>query len=382
MMYNAKVVILQKRLTHYRKPLFEILRKRLMQQGIELVVIYSQPLGEANNAEMAQNDWEIPVVNKEFKMGSVRMLWQPCLHLLKGADLIIAEQASKLLLNYWLFLQQPFVHAKFCLWGHGKNFQEHNVSKLGETLKKVMSRNVHWWFAYNQLSVNVVRSLGFPRDKITNVQNAIDTRALIEVYNSTDNDDNHFIKQTLGISSENICIYTGSIYAEKRIDFLLEACVKIRGLLPDFEMIFIGDGPEQKKVQEAAKKHNWIHYAGPKFGADKVSYFKMSKLLLMPGLVGLAVVDAFALETPLVTTNINYHSPEISYLKDGENGVVVQKTDDILFYAHTVVDLLTNTVQLEKLKKGCRMAKQEYTIENMASRFADGIIKALAHKLN
>jgi L-malate glycosyltransferase len=39
--------------------------------------------------------------------------------------------------------------------------------------------------------------------------------------------------------------------------------------------------------------------------------------MLMPGLVGLAVLDAFADGIPRVTTVIEYHSPEIEYLVPG-----------------------------------------------------------------
>jgi hypothetical protein len=46
-----------------------------------------------------------------------------------------------------------------------------------------------------------------------------------------------------------------------------------------------------------------------------VPYFILSKLVLMPGLVGLAVLDASALEVPLVTTAVPYHTPELTTLK-------------------------------------------------------------------
>jgi len=185
------------------------------------------------------------------------------------------------------------------------------------------------------------------------------------------------VKADLGIEGDNICIYTGGMYAEKRLHFLLEACVEIKKDVPDFEMIFIGAGPEDKWVKEAAEKREWIHYVGPKFDEEKVPYFMMSKLFLMPGLVGLSILDAFALETPLVTTNVPFHSPEVDYLIDGVNGVMVWELDDPAVYAAQVANLLKDNKARERLVSGCKVARGKYTIEEMVERFAGGIVKAL-----
>lgn len=113
------------------------------------------------------------------------------------------------------------------------------------------------------------------------------------------------------------------------------------------------------------------------FGTDKVPFFMFSKLCLMPGAVGLVILDAFALETPLITTNITYHGPEIDYLVDGINGIIVQETEDPNSYAEQVAYLLQDKDALDKLKEGCRIAKTKYTMNEMVERFASGIIQAL-----
>jgi glycosyltransferase involved in cell wall biosynthesis len=186
------------------------------------------------------------------------------------------------------------------------------------------------------------------------------------------------IKRKLCIKGKRVCIDTGGMYPEKRLNFLLNACDKIKDMVPDFEMIFIGAGPDDGKIKTAAKKVEWIHYPGPKFNDEKVPYFMMSKLFLMPGLVGLAVLDSFALETPLVTTDLPYHSPEIDYVVDGVSGVIVREPYDSSVYAARVSYLLKNDKAREKLVSGCRAARGKYTIEEMVKRFAEGIMKALA----
>ncbi|MCG2722789.1 MAG: glycosyltransferase family 4 protein [Thermodesulfovibrionales bacterium] len=374
-----KVVIIQRVLSHYRRPFYELLRERLAGAGIELVLIHGSPSeSEARKKDGVEIEWAHSVKNRSIMIGQHELYWQPCLKHIRGADLVIAEQASKLILNYVLVACQMIGLKKVCFWGHGRNFQEHNASVVGEGIKRFMSRHAHWWFAYNDLSASVVRSLGYPENRITSVQNAIDTRRLVAAQQNVTQAQLQHIKRDLGIKGDNICLYTGGMYPEKRLDFLIEACVQIRKDISDFEMIFIGGGPDDSKIKEAAEKHKWIHYLGPKFDEEKVPYFMVSKLFLMPDAVGLSVLDAFALKTPLITTNSSHHGPEISYLVDGVNGVIVRESNDPSVYAAQVSRLLKDDKAREKLIAGCCIAREKYSIEEMAERFAEGVIRALA----
>lgn len=373
-----KVVIIQRVLAQYRKPFYELLFDRLAQANVELVLLH----GNYSNSEAKKNDeveieWAHKIKNKCIKAGPRELYWQTCLKYIPNANLIIVEQASKLLLNYVLFMSQIFGIKKLCFWGHGKNYQKHNASSMGERIKRFMSRYVHWWFAYNNLSTEFIKSIGYPRDRITSIQNAIDSKSLITAREKVNLVQLENIKKELGIKGNSVCIYTGGMYQEKRLDFLLDACKKIKNSVSDFEMIFIGAGPDDSRIKTASKQFEWIHYTGPKFNEEKVPYFLISKLFLMPGLVGLAVLDTFALETPLVTTDISYHSPEIDYVVDGVTGVIVRQANDSSVYADRVSFLLKNEKARKKLVTGCRTAREKYTIEEMVNRFSEGVIKAL-----
>jgi glycosyltransferase involved in cell wall biosynthesis len=103
----------------------------------------------------------------------------------------------------------------------------------------------------------------------------------------------------------------------------------------------------------------------------------LAKLTLMPGLVGLGVLDSFALRVPLVTTDVPYHSPEIEYLKDGVNGLIMPDRCDPSEYAAAVVGTLRDAKLRERLRRGCKESSALYTIEAMADNFADGVCRAL-----
>jgi glycosyltransferase involved in cell wall biosynthesis len=164
---------------------------------------------------------------------------------------------------------------------------------------------------------------------------------------------------------------------EKRVDFMLAAALEIRKSIPDFQFLVIGGGVDAELVRQAARQHPWIHALGPKFGLEKTKLASLAKVFIMPGLVGLGVLDSFVYGTPLVTTDYPLHSPEIEYLEDDVNGVIVKETNSTEAYAKAVVRVLSDSKYCDTLKAGAARALQTYTIDAMAERFAKGVLLAL-----
>jgi glycosyltransferase involved in cell wall biosynthesis len=97
----------------------------------------------------------------------------------------------------------------------------------------------------------------------------------------------------------------------------------------------------------------------------------------MPGVVGLTVIDSFALEVPMVTVDLPGHGPEIDYLTHGVNGIMLPTGTTPKEYAQAVHDLLADDALHERLQDGCRQGAQTYTIEKMVERFATGVLAAI-----
>lgn len=373
-----QVLIVQKTIPQYRRRFFELLREYLAHEDIELVLVYGQPEpAEASRRDIVHLDWAVERRTLFLSVLQRRLYWQPCLADAMQADLIIVEQASKLMVNYVLLALQVVGVKRLALWGHGRTLNATLPSRIGEAAKAFMSRRVHWWFAYNEISARYVRELGYNAARITSVENAIDTLALAVAGAAVTEGELAQLKAKLGLGGTNVCLYVGAMYPEKRLPFLIAACELVKEQVPDFEMLFIGSGPDQHLVEEAAARNAWLRYLGPLFGDDKVAYFRLAKLVLMPGRVGLGVLDSFALEAPTVTTAVPYHAPEVDYLEDGVNGVMVQDSGSPTKYAGRIAILLADPSALERLKAGCRRSARLYSIENMTRNFADGVVAAL-----
>ncbi len=368
---KSTVTIIQEHLPAFRIPFYQKLHSLLAHHGINLRLIYAP--NQRNTFLKANLDWAEPV--PILWLGP--FAWQPVLRKIRGSSLVIVQQEIKYAANPILQLLAKIGGPPVAYWGHGRNFQKPVNQGFSQSLKNILSRNVHWWFAYNDLSAAIVRDLGFPPQRITSVGNAIDTTALIQRNESLTQAEIEITRNTLGIRSENVAVYTGGLYPNKRIDFLIAAAQRVRATIPDFELIIIGDGPERPKVHAAASTHPWIHEVGPLNDQAKVPYWALAKLLMMPGLVGLVVVDSFALGVPLVTTDYPYHSPEIDYLKHGVNGLRIACGDSSDTYADAISDLLGNPSELAHLRQQALASAHDHTIEKMAASFADGVMEAL-----
>ena len=377
-----KIAIIQKYIPQYRREFFVRLREELRHKNIDLLLIYGQPnIKDALKNDAVDLDWAVKVPNKIIKIGRKDLFWQPVFSYLQNVDLVIVEQASKLLINYLLILQNRFRKIKLAFWGHGKNFQEQSANRLGEWIKQKVSNQVHWWFAYTNSSAQVVINNGFPFEKVTVVQNTVDTLTIHDDYLQLSKTEINKAASELGLKSRQVGLFVGGMYPEKKLSFLMHSLYLIKKQIPDFEMIFLGNGIEASIVQNAAQKNNWIHYVGTKFDHEKLSYFALAKILLVPYSAGLVILDSFALETPLIAVDSPLHGPEISYVTNGNNGKLINSPCSSEDYANEVVEVLNNQQAYDNLVNNCRISFKTYTIEKMVANFVDGIEKALSTKV-
>lgn len=363
----------------YRKEFYLYLREALYQRSMELKLVYGQPSkADGLKGDTVEIPWGIKIKNLIFNIGNKELYWQPFFTHIKGVDLLILEGQVKLLVTLPLILYSKLFHQKIAFWGlGGTQFHASKELPLAECIRKFFISKGHWYFAYTERVAESVHDLGFPMERITVIQNAIDTQFLAKVRESITNENLAELKDQLGLKGNHIGLYIGAMYKEKKIGFLLEACKLIRQQVPDFEMLMIGAGSDAHIIIETASENPWIHYLGSKFGEAKVPYFAISKLFLIPGSVGLAILDSFSLGVPLVTTKNPDQAPELDYLIDGVNGILVQGDITPAYYAKVVSQLLINEDKLNGLVKGCRESAKIYTIENMVENFAEGIVKAL-----
>lgn len=370
---QKEVTIVQRRLTHYRVPLFEMLHKDLKERGIRLRVLH----GAAHPSEASKNDtglldWAEFVPTRYFFGGQI--CWQDFTQLTRESQLVVVTQENKLLNNH-LHLITPR-RSRLAFWGHGGNLQAGNPRSFRERFKRWTTNRVDWWFAYTHISAALVAETGFPTSRITVVNNAVDTTQMRSWVQEIGEEEQRVLRHELGIETAvPVGVFVGSLYADKRLDFLFTATERIWRKIPAFHLLIIGDGPERARMQSWCRAHSRAHWLGPRFSREKAAYVSIAQVMLNPGLVGLGILDSFVSEVPMITTDCRVHSPEIAYLCDGVNGLIAR--NDVDAYSAEVVGLLRNQAQHRLLREGCRAGAEEYTLENMVHRFTEGITNCL-----
>lgn len=372
MSFTRKVIISQRRLTHYRVPLFQLLRDELFSRNIRLELLVGRGTpAELEKCDSGFLDWAKDI--STYYLAGGRICLQPIHRHLNGAELVVVTQENALFANH-LLINRPRKF-KLAFWGHGANLQTKNPYGFKERYKRWTTKRVDWWFAYTKMSSDLIASTGFPSNCITVLNNSIDTIEQGLYRDSVTASDVLALRQTLGLGEGPVGIYIGSLYADKRLEFLFYAAEAIRQRVPDFCLLIVGDGPERDKVRNWCSGHQWASWLGPLFGQEKAKCLSLAQVMLNPGLVGLGILDSFLFKTPMLTTDCGIHSPEIAYLKNMNNGIITKNT--LSDYVAAATSLLVDPKALHALSEGCRNSAKEYTLENMVAKFADGIELAI-----
>jgi len=370
-----RVVCFQQRLTHYRETFFQRCRDLLFAQDILFDLVHGKP----DSSAQKKNDagylpWAYQVDQIAFSVGLTSAIWLPMPRALKRRDLIIIPQENKLLANYSWLIKRQLGGPKLAFWGHGRNFQTDAPRGVRERFKQALVGQVDWWFAYTSLTREILLSDGYPDDRITVLNNAIDTEAFQADLAAVTEEDLSILQQVVGRGP--VGLFCGSLYPDKRIDYMIAAADRIKDSIPGFSLVVIGDGPSGEEVRIAAKSRPWLHPIGVKKGREKAAWFKMASVVLNPGLVGLHIVDSFCAGVPMVTTADAKHSPEIAYLKSGCNGLIVP--GGIEEYSNSVINLLNDQPSLNAMRQMAIDSASRYSLNSMVENYCDGIVRCLA----
>ena len=364
------VSIVQRRLPHYRLPLFDRMRSTLEAQGVRLRLLHGVPTAsERSKNDSAHLPWAEPLATR-YWLGD-RVCWQPFAQQTAGSDLVIFSQENKLVNNV-LALAQPWRKGKLAFLGHGRNMQSDRPDGALERFKRWTSTRVDWWFAYTELSARLVREDGVPAGRITVLNNSIDTADLRAAVSRARQSPREALRAGLGLPLVGpLGLFLGSLYADKRIPWLLQAAEAIQARVPAFQLAVAGEGPDKTLVDAAAARLPWVHAMGGVRGERKAQLLAAADLMLNPGLVGLGILDGLVAGLPMLTTNCGLHSPEIAYLQSGDNGLMT--ADDLTAFVEAVLQLLQNPAMAQHLQAGALRAGELYSIEHMSDRFCAGI---------
>lgn len=360
----------------YRETFYTLLEPALNDRGIEMDVIHgAPPASRRARKDSVRPPWATFIPNREIQIRGNEVTWQPVWRAARDADLLIVQQEAALPFTYLALAHRRLGGPRVAMWGHGAHFNEAEANSAAEALKKKTLPLADWFFAYSERAGTIAESVGLARDRITVVNNSRNSDALHADTSAVDPELSSLL-ETVVARSNHIGWMVSALDEWKRLPFLLETLDEIRSRVGDFEFFVLGQGDEQT-MEDAVATRPWLHVLGSRFAADKAAVGHIADMTIHPGLIGLHAIDAFAFRTPMVTTELAYHSHEFDYLVDGENARILEEDATAAQLADVAAHLFDNPEVLDVLKAGCEQSAKTYTVEAMVERFANGIEAAL-----
>jgi glycosyltransferase involved in cell wall biosynthesis len=93
-------------------------------------------------------------------------------------------------------------------------------------------------------------------------------------------------------------------------------------------------------------------------------------LMVIPALVGLAIVHGFAFGLPLITTDVPGHGPEIEYLSVN-NGIMTRHDEEEFLRA--IASIFTNQHCYAEMRDAASQTSEHLLLHLSAQRFAKAI---------
>jgi glycosyltransferase involved in cell wall biosynthesis len=365
----ARVAIVHPWLPQYRLQFFETLVKRAPEFGAEITVFHGAPPPDVRGRLDAVESSRFIETPSRLRREIGGLVWKDGRAIRAGGpwDAVILEQAVRNLESYPWFAQRS---TPVAFWGHGRTYTK-RVPVLQERLKEALTLRTKWFFAYTDGGRRHLEHVGYDPSRITVVNNTIDVRKLESALDQLDPQAVVDVRSQLKAAGP-VLTFIGGLDNSKRIDFLLTAVEHLSKILPLATVVIAGAGPLRESVSAHASGLPNLRLLPPKFGDEKAALLAASDYLLMPGRVGLVVMDSFATGTPIVTTDWPFHAPEFEYLTPGMDSIVTR--DDPFEYAMAVRNALQAPAQSQlAMRNAARSAASEFSIEDMSRRFLAGL---------
>ena len=198
---RKKVLIIQSVSKRYRAPFLDKLYRALRREGIQLRVAHGMTYeGENQKGDNVELSAEFGIKTKNYWFWGNKVLFQPLFKKIAWADLVIIEQANKYMMNHLLVPLSILGLKKVAFWGHGRNRQTQKAG-FSEWLKLQTLNRVDWWFAYTRGTTEYLQAHGVKPEKITTVQNSVDTETLRKDLTAVTAQEVKLAKERLGMST-------------------------------------------------------------------------------------------------------------------------------------------------------------------------------------
>jgi L-malate glycosyltransferase len=352
------VLVLQEQVPPYRVPFFRFLADELGSRDLDLRVVSSSVLPKVDELGFPHER----VLTSRSGLSALDTIYRQ-----RPAVLVLPHSGRFAPVATTTRLLQSRGR-KQLFWGMGLARRygvasEHDRRPAAEAVRRLMLSTCDHYLSYTEISTTNLLNRGYDAARITTLNNAVEALATPE---------QAMTAQRVPLQT----LFVASLVEDKEPLAAAAIVDRLRLLAPGASLHIVGDGPLRSQCEQAANGREWVHYHGPQRGQSLRELALASDIAIIPGRVGLAVLEMASAGLPMATFAVSRHGAEIAYLNGGINGLFL--SEDINAAAKELGTLLTDRPVLERMRNEALSTASRYTIRRMAVNFADGVMACLS----
>jgi len=365
----------------YRKSFYN----RLNELGLFQYIVIHGSAPRGSDLILAPLPYDFPNIkidNRELHFLGRTWIWQPVVwRVIRGDfDAIVIGDEIKFISNLAVALIMLLRRRPVILWGFGYHqytvVQESLLGRITASFanffKKIMYRFASGYLVYTEGGRRALQGLTAPPKRIRVLRNTIDTEKEIRLSALAGAGSIAECCRELGVRTDSIkLLYFGRLIPAKCIDILINYARRCINLNRDVDVIIFGRGSEESSLRNLAKGLSNVTFHEHE-DIKLARALRISAAVVVPGFLGLAVTHGFAHGVPTLTRQGQLHSPEIEYLEDNVNGLILPETPEAFYRA---LDSFVDDREFQKrLSEGAKQSAKSLGMNYMAQTF-DALVR-------
>ena len=308
-----KVCLIYNYAQHYRTNIFT-----LLDQNLDIEFYFGDKMEDVKKMDYSLLTHKVKEIrNKRFGLfewqcGVIKLaLMDYDIYIILGGPMVISTWIGTIIAR--------IRNKKVYYWTHGWYGKESFSQRL---IKKLFFRLANGLFLYGNYAKKLMLKEGFKESSITVIHNSLFYDMQLKIRGSLHKSD--FFKKHFG-NSNPVIIFVGRLTAVKKLDLLLYAQAKNINNGFYFNVVFIGTGSEQCKLEKISYELGLSHevwFYGPSYDEKELSQMLYdADLCVAPGNIGLTAMHALTYGCPCIShNNFKWQMPEFEAIHPGFTG--------------------------------------------------------------
>jgi glycosyltransferase involved in cell wall biosynthesis len=350
-----KVLLISNKVLHYRVKIYNHIHSKLREEGYEFILLTNSI--QANSEE-----------NTEFKTQTEPFSFFKYKNRINeiDPDIVILFLHLKNLIMLPLIIYLKFRKIPVIYWNHGIN-QKDPRNLIKNLIYYKIHNMVDGILLYSPNEKKYIKQKNHKKVYVANNTIVFDEK-LYPLKQSKNQ-----IKEELDVIADFNILFVGRETKYKKLNAIIDIIKSYNN--ESIGLLIVGPLLNQDKTLKSISKYPQIKYLGEIYNKnDLARIYWISDVFCIPGANGLGLNEAMFWGLPCLTLEKELHGPEIWYLKNGENGYIL---NDLKELNDAILKLYKGKDLLKKLSKKSRdhiLSKGH--INNMYNGFKE-IIKSI-----